>query len=436
MSMGVLGIMSDGEEEKKKKINSVPLVACVPPSSSSTDAGDPSLLQIPTLGRMSTGILAETEDEKKQRQQQHKKRSKNWTRQETLRLIRLRSEFEPRFARSGRKSELWDEISVALQRESICRDAQQCRDKWEKLTAGYKEVRDGIKNRQDNPFFEELQPLLSARTAAAAAKVKDGAEPAAVGVPNGGDSKTDEEEGHGEGEGEGEEETEDGSPPGKRRCRYWTGTGTNDLDAVLENLFARQQKFFRELLDSMERREQMREQIRQEKEDRWQAEERAQRCSLSEAMIRLSRKLLQQQSQEFTALNGVVHITNNNNNNSGGGGGGNPKKRSKNWKRAEVLRLIKFRGEMETKFMKSSRRAALWDEVAELLSREGIRRDGKQCREKWDKLVAEYKEVVDGKRDRGESPYFAELTPIVGRPPAEQQVLHQQQLQTETTVTS
>lgn len=433
MSLGVLGIMSDGEEEKKK-INSVVLVTCVPPSSSSTDAGDPSLLQNATFGRMSTGILPETEDEKKQRQQQHKKRSKNWTRQETLRLIRLRSELEPRFARSGRKSELWDEISVALQRESICRDSQQCRDKWEKLTAGYKEVRDGIKNRQDNPFFDELQPLLSAR--GAAAKVKDGAEPAAVEVPNGGDSKTDEEEGHGEGEGEGEgeEETEDGSPPGKRRCRYWTGTGTNNLDTVLENLFDRQQKFFRDLLDSMEQREQIREQIRQEKEDRWRAEERAQRSSLSEAMIRLSRKLLQQQSQEFTAHNGVgvVNIANTNNNT----GGGNPKKRSKNWKRAEVLRLIKFRGEMETKFMKSTRRAALWDEVAGLLAREGIRRDGKQCREKWDKLVAEYKEVVDGKRDRGESPYFAELTPIVGRPPAEQQALHQQQLQIETTATS
>lgn len=431
--------MSDGEEEKKKKFNSAAQVVNVPPSSSSTDAGDPSLLQIPTFGRMSTGILPETEDEKKQRQQQHKKRSKNWTRQETLRLIRLRSEFEPRFARSGRKSELWDEISVALQRESICRDAQQCRDKWEKLTAGYKEVRDGIKNRQDNPFFDELHPLLSARgAAAAAAKVKDGAEPAAAGVPNGGGSKTDEEDGDGEGE-----ETEDGSPPGKRRCRYWTGTGTNDLDEMLENIFARQQKFFRELLDSMEQREQIREQIRQEKEDRWRAEERDQRGNLSNAMIILSRKLLQQQSQELTALNGVggvVNMTNNNNNNNNNtnSGSGNPKKRSKNWKRAEVLRLIKFRGEMEIKFMKSSRRAALWEEVAELLAREGIRRDGKQCREKWDKLVAEYKEVVDGKRERGESPYFAELTPIVGRPSAEQQVHHhqQQQLQMETTLTN
>jgi hypothetical protein len=46
---------------------------------------------------------------------------------------------------------------------------------------------------------------------------------------------------------------------------------------------------------------------------------------------------------------------------------------------------------------------------------QGIKRDGKQCREKWDKLMAEYKDVSDGKRDQQESPYFAELTSILGR---------------------
>jgi hypothetical protein len=92
-----------------------------------------------------------------------------------------------------------------------------------------------------------------------------------------------------------------------------------------------------------------------------------------------------------------------------------PKRRSKNWKRAEVLQLIKLRGEMEGRFGKSTRHAPLWDELAELLSVQGIKRDGKQCREKWDKLMAEYKDVSGGKRDQRESPYFAELTSILGR---------------------
>ncbi|MCO5563474.1 hypothetical protein L7F22_017116 [Adiantum nelumboides] len=39
-----------------------------------------------------------------------------------------------------RKSELWDEIAESMQKGPFCRDAQQCRDKWEKLMAGYKKA--------------------------------------------------------------------------------------------------------------------------------------------------------------------------------------------------------------------------------------------------------------------------------------------------------
>ncbi|GLJ46675.1 hypothetical protein SUGI_0983690 [Cryptomeria japonica] len=379
---------------------------------------DPQIVTASENGRETT----ETEDDKRRQQSSssHKKRSKNWTRQETLRLIRLRSELEPRFARSGRKSELWDEISVGLQGENICRDAQQCRDKWEKLTAGYKEVRDGLKSRHDNPFFDDLHPLLSARAKKENVTVTDAAlQPPAVQqnpIVNGNDDDDD-------GERTEEEDDAAAAPSAKRRrCHYLTGA---EVDEILENLFVRQQSFFRELLDTMERKEQMREQIRQEKEDRWRAEERAHRCTLNNAMVLLTRKLLQQQQQQQSAAE-APPVTQAAAMGMGiGRAGSNPKKRSKNWKRAEVLRLIKFRGEMEARFVRSSRRAALWEEVAEMLAREGIRRDGKQCREKWDKLVAEYKEVAEGKREQRDSPYFQELTAIL-RPPADV-ALHQQE---------
>ena len=45
----------------------------------------------------------------------------------------------------------------------------------------------------------------------------------------------------------------------------------------------------------------------------------------------------------------------------------------------------------------------------------GITRDGKQCREKWDKLMAEYKDVIDGKKEKEESSYFVELSTFMGR---------------------
>jgi hypothetical protein len=89
---------------------------------------------------------------------------------------------------------------------------------------------------------------------------------------------------------------------------------------------------------------------------------------------------------------------------------GSSKKRSKNWKKTEVMHLIRCRREMESKFAQSTRRAGLWDELGMKLSALGIKRDGKQCREKWDKLMAGYKDVIDGRREKEESPYFDELS--------------------------
>ncbi|EFJ29776.1 hypothetical protein SELMODRAFT_409669 [Selaginella moellendorffii] len=387
----------------------------------------------------------EVEEDKKQRDREHKKRSKNWTRPETLKLIRLRTELEPRFARTGRKTELWDEIAESLQRERFCRDAQQCRDKWEKLTAGYKEVRDGVKEREDNPFYDELYPLLSGKLIKKAASTT-GKEKEIFGMDSGGEAQLPEGGGGGGGGGvlfkdvldfesgsrggdkattrDEEEEDLEGRPPtAKKRRRvpnkYVAVTDLLAVQSLLETVLARQQRFFRDVLEAMERKEQQREQLRLEKEEKWRAEERAQRLVFNNAMVALTQKLVGERlgvpSESLMVFpqspdGGGAHQ-------GGGGSGGGPKKRSKNWKRTEVLQLIKLRGEMENKFTKSTRRAALWDEVADLLKAQGIKRDGKQCREKWDKLMAEYKDVADGKRERGESHYFAELTAIVTKPP-------------------
>jgi hypothetical protein len=394
---------------------------------------------------------ADEEEQKKQREREHKKRSKNWTRPETLHLIRLRAHLEPRFAKSGRKTELWDEIAEALQREHISRDAQQCRDKWEKLTAGYKEVRDGAKDREDNPFYDELHPLLSGkpmkreRERDEYVRDRDSVGELAkdlsheLGSEAAGREK-DYSDGGKRGEGlkyEEDDEEEEGDARGararkkKRAQKYMAITDVAAVQYVLETMITRQQKLFRELLESMERKEMVREQMRQEKEEKWQAEERAHRSVFHNAMIVLTQKLVGESigvggataTTTTTAAAGImttaaaaatttaptIMVVGSPEATQG------PKRRSKNWKRAEVLQLIKLRGEMEGRFGKSTRHAPLWDELAELLSVQGIKRDGKQCREKWDKLMAEYKDVSGGKRDQRESPYFAELTSILGR---------------------
>lgn len=424
-----------GEEEVLSPNHSVgsphSLASSLPaPQSMSTLLALSAQPELKNLENGSSGATGEAadEDEKKQRDREHKKRSKNWTRPETLHLIRLRAQLEPRFAKSGRKTELWDEIAEGLQREQITRDAQQCRDKWEKLTAGYKEVRDGVKDREDNPFYDELHPLLSGKPmkrerererdeyAPKDTVVREVPKELTQEAPREGGLKEHIDPSR-KGETFEEEDDADALAPArkkKRGAKYISVTDVAAVQSVLETIISRQQKFFRDLLDSMERKEQRREQMRQEKEDKWRAEERAQRGVFNNAMIILTQKLVGEHIGVGLTTTPVPTAPPTVGSPEGPQGG--PKRRSKNWKRAEVLQLIKLRGEMEGRFAKSTRRAALWDELAELLLVQGIKRDGKQCREKWDKLMAEYKDVADGKRDQRESPYYAELTAILGRP--------------------
>ncbi|KAH7315275.1 hypothetical protein KP509_21G042300 [Ceratopteris richardii] len=193
----------------------------------------------------------------------------------------------------------------------------------------------------------------------------------------------------------------------KRDPENFSLTDISVVQELLETILSTQQQLFKNLLDAVEKKECMREQIRQQREDIWRAEERAHRYTFNNTMIILIQKLLGERPPGVattvstpTVMTPTVLPTST---------FGSSKKRSKNWKRTEVYQLIHVRKEMEDKFARSSRRAGLWEEVGSKLASLSIKRDGKQCREKWDKLMAGYKDVVDGKREKDESPYYTEL---------------------------
>lgn len=354
------------------------------------------------------------EDECK-REREHKKRSKNWTRLETLKLIRERSEIDAKFRRAGRKSELWDAIAESLHRENFVRDAQQCKDKWEKLSAGFKEVRDGIREKEDFPYYDELQLLSFERS-----KRKDRDREKAkqeIGQIEEMELEMSSEFGlKGEdsphligalaacGDAPPDQTLEEQIQSKKRKkpLKYVSLTDLSAVQELMETLLAKQQKFFMDLFNAVEKREQMKEKIRQEREDRWRAEEREQRRVFNNAMIILAQKVLGEHSGP--GMSTIVTCSENVFDEEG-----RLKKRSKNWKWLEVSQLINLRMEMNNKFATPARRVALWEELAEILGAQGIQRDGKQCREKWDKLMAEFKDVTEGKRDQSESPFYQQL---------------------------
>lgn len=365
----------------------------------------------------------DVEEDKKPADKEHKKRSKNWTRPETLRLIKQRLDLASKFNRTGRKSDLWEQIAIALRHENICRDAQQCRDKWEKLMAGYKEVKDGLKDRDEYPFYDELYPLLSGklfRREKDNIPIQHENEAHEAGAMHAQSSASRAKEAEKEGPSikfdGGSDEDEDGAfserplHKRKRSPKYVAVTDLQAVRALLDMVVSQQQKIFKEFLENLDRKEQQREKARQDREEKWRAEELKQGRILNDTMIVLSQKLVGEGLGATTSAFPAQMVCNQGAQQQGQGS----MKRSKNWKRTEVLQLIKLRGEMEAKFAKLTRRAALWDELSDVLCTQEIKRDGKQCREKWDKLMSEYKDVLDGKREPSDSSYYEELKAVFG----------------------
>lgn len=78
-------------------------------------------------------------------------------------------------------------------------------------------------------------------------------------------------------------------PPSRKKKQ---GATSSDVQRLLDSVIARQKMFFTDLLESMERKEAIRERIREEKEENWRAEERAQLGVFNNAMLALTQELL------------------------------------------------------------------------------------------------------------------------------------------------
>ncbi|CAK9213122.1 unnamed protein product [Sphagnum troendelagicum] len=87
-----------------------------------------------------------------------------WPRQETLALIKIRSEMDANFRDSGLKGPLWEDVSRKLADLGYQRSAKKCKEKFENIHKYYKKTKDGKAGRQDGKsyrFFSELEALYA-----------------------------------------------------------------------------------------------------------------------------------------------------------------------------------------------------------------------------------------------------------------------------------
>nr|XP_023898839.1 trihelix transcription factor GTL1 isoform X1 [Quercus suber]POE52735.1 trihelix transcription factor gt-2 [Quercus suber] len=87
-----------------------------------------------------------------------------WPRQETLALLRIRSEMDAVFRDATLKGPLWEDVSRKLTELGYKRSAKKCKEKFENVHKYYKRTKEGRAGRQDGKsykFFSELEALHS-----------------------------------------------------------------------------------------------------------------------------------------------------------------------------------------------------------------------------------------------------------------------------------
>ncbi|KAG2544116.1 hypothetical protein PVAP13_9NG788800 [Panicum virgatum] len=93
-----------------------------------------------------------------------------WPRQETLALLKIRSEMDAAFREAALKGPLWDQVSRRLEAMGYKRSAKKCREKFENVDKYYKRTKDGRAGRGDGKayrFFSELEALHGASSSPA-----------------------------------------------------------------------------------------------------------------------------------------------------------------------------------------------------------------------------------------------------------------------------
>ncbi|KAF5735355.1 hypothetical protein HS088_TW15G00857 [Tripterygium wilfordii] len=85
-----------------------------------------------------------------------------WPRQETLALLKIRSDMDQQFRESSLKGPLWEEVSRKLAQLGFNRSAKKCREKFENVFKYHKRTKEGRSSKADGKtyrFFDQLAAL-------------------------------------------------------------------------------------------------------------------------------------------------------------------------------------------------------------------------------------------------------------------------------------
>ncbi|XAR49652.1 hypothetical protein NMG60_11032917 [Bertholletia excelsa] len=114
------------------------------------------------VGGPSSGGLSEEEKARIEVDGDRSSGGNRWPRQETLALLKIRSDMDAAFRDSSLKGPLWEEVSRKLAELGYHRSAKKCKEKFENVYKYHKRTKEGRASKSDGKtyrFFDQLEAL-------------------------------------------------------------------------------------------------------------------------------------------------------------------------------------------------------------------------------------------------------------------------------------
>ncbi|OIW20362.1 hypothetical protein TanjilG_09522 [Lupinus angustifolius] len=377
-----------------------------------------------------------------------------WPREETMALLKIRSEMDTAFRDINPKAPLWEQVSRKLLELGYHRNAKKCKEKFENIYKYHrrtKEGRFGKSNSKNYRFFEQLEaldnnplpsPPCSSLLDGQVGKVTEAyvvpndvikdAVPCSIRFPNGNMVNVDHNNSSSTNSSEGSREEKK-----KRLTQFFEGM----MREVTENQERLQRKLM-EVLEKCEKERKAREEAwkveelaRVKREREVLAQERAISAAKYEAVLVLLKKFTEN-AGTVVHLPETIMVTNEKENNNhmqenvNNGGSvvhkGKDKEEcgnvsvgsfmqmsSSRWPKDEVEALIKLRTEMDLQCQGNGSKVPLWEEISSAMKSIGYDRSAKRCKEKWENINKYFKRMKEKNKRKPEDsktcPYYHHL---------------------------
>ncbi|XVE86602.1 hypothetical protein DITRI_Ditri18aG0047000 [Diplodiscus trichospermus] len=347
-----------------------------------------------------------------------------WPRQETLALLKIRSEMDVAFRDSGVKAPLWEEVSRKLAELGYNRSAKKCKEKFENIYKYHRRTKDGRSGRSNGKnyrFFEQLEaldhhpPLLLPatgiiNTSTEPLSVIPDAVPCSIQNPTLNFNET-------------PTSTTSSSSKESDRTTKKKRKLTEFFGRLMREVMEKQENLQKKFIEAVEKAEQK----RMARDEAWKMQELArikrerellvQERSFAAAKDAAVLAFLQKFSDQATAVQlpetpfsveKVVERQENSN-----GSESYMHLSSSRWPKDEVEALIRLRTNLDLQYQDNGPKGPLWEEISTAMKKLGYDRSAKRCKEKWENMNKYFKRVKESNKKRPEDsktcPYFHQL---------------------------